>query len=140
MDASAPVDPVRRADDPPTVTAPPATPTSPEQITTDHPIPEADPQATTAAVTAPTDFPPSAGRCRIEGEIARGGMAVVYRALDPFFGRHLAVKVLLARGDERPDLVRRFVDESRVTGRLQHPGVPPVHEQGGSTTAGPTSS
>jgi serine/threonine protein kinase len=57
-------------------------------------------------------------------------MGVVYRALDPVFGRRLAVKVLLARTDERPDLARRFLDEARLTGRLQHPGVPPVHDQG----------
>ena len=92
-----------------------------------------DPLATTAALPAagrPTDFPPLAGRCRIEGEIARGGMGVVLRAVDPFFGRHLAVKVLQARADERPDLARRFLDEARLTGRLQHPGIPPVHDQG----------
>jgi serine/threonine-protein kinase len=54
----------------------------------------------------------------------------VLRAIDPFFGRQLAIKVLLARADERPDLARRFLDEARLTGRLQHPGVPPVHDQG----------
>jgi serine/threonine-protein kinase len=92
-----------------------------------------DPQATTAdlgAPPAPDGFPARAGRCLIEGEIARGGMGVILRALDPFFGRPLAVKVLLARADERPDMARRFLDEARLTGRLQHPGIPPVHEQG----------
>src|SRR5205809_82638 len=93
-----------------------------------------DPNATTAALGAApagaTDFPLRAGRCLIEGEIARGGMGVVLRAVDPFFGRPLAVKVLQARADERPDLARRFLDEARLTGRLQHPGIPPVHEQG----------
>jgi serine/threonine-protein kinase len=57
-------------------------------------------------------------------------MGVVYRAVDPFFGRRLAVKVLLTRAEDRPDLARRFLDEARLTGRLQHPGIPPVHEQG----------
>jgi serine/threonine-protein kinase len=101
--------------------------------TLDHPASQRDPGATTDAVDGPTGaagFPPLAGRCRIEGEIARGGMGVVLRAFDPSFGRRLAVKVLLARSDERADLARRFRDEARLTGRLQHPGIPPVHEQG----------
>ena len=83
----------------------------------------------TAAPTA-ADLPEQVGRYRIEGEIARGGMGVVLRASDPDFGRTLAVKILLdhRRGDEAA--VRRFIDEARLCGQLQHPGVPPVHEMG----------
>ena len=57
-------------------------------------------------------------------------MGVVLRASDPDFGRTLAVKVLLEhrRGDEAT--VRRFLDEARLCGQLQHPGIPPVHEMG----------
>jgi tetratricopeptide (TPR) repeat protein len=85
-----------------------------------------------AAPTAAADsiLPKQIGRYAIEGEIARGGMGVVLRAADPDFGRTLAVKVLLdrRRGDEAA--VRRFLDEARLCGRLQHPGIPPVHEMG----------
>jgi serine/threonine-protein kinase len=121
------------ADDLPTGTSPPALPSGAEPVTTDHAASGADPNATTAADAVPPrplEFPARAGRCRVEGEIGRGGMGVVLRAVDPFFGRRLAVKVLKARADERPDLARRFLEEARLTGRLQHPGVPPVHDQG----------
>ena len=89
-----------------------------------------DPEGTTDAIVPLVGFPPMAGACHLEAEIGRGGMGVVLRARDPFFGRKLAVKVLQARAEERPDLARRFLDEARLTGRLQHPGIPPVHEQG----------
>jgi eukaryotic-like serine/threonine-protein kinase len=74
--------------------------------------------------------PASAGRCRLLGEIARGGMGAVLRGHDPDLDRELAVKVLLPEHRDRPDLVRRFLAEARICGRLQHPGVVPVHEVG----------
>src|SRR5262249_11340272 len=64
------------------------------------------------------------------GEIARGGMGVVLRARDPQLGRELALKVLLADHQGDPAMVRRFQEEAQITGQLQHPGVPPVHELG----------
>jgi hypothetical protein len=71
-----------------------------------------------------------AGRYKIEGELARGGMGVVLRARDPDLNRPLAVKVLgeQYRGDA--GLERRFREEAQITGQLQHPGIPPVHEVG----------
>ncbi len=62
--------------------------------------------------------------------IGRGGVGIVARAADPDCNRTLAVKVLLARHRDRPDLVRRFLEEAQVTSQLQHPGVTPVHEIG----------
>jgi serine/threonine-protein kinase len=70
------------------------------------------------------------GRYRVEAELARGGMGVVLRARDPDLDRPLAVKVLLPQHRGRPDLEQRFLEEARLTGQLQHPGVPPVHELG----------
>jgi serine/threonine-protein kinase len=75
-------------------------------------------------------LPTHAGRYQILGEIARGGMGIVLRADDPSIGRHLAVKVLLARAEDRPRLAARFLAEARIAGQLQHPGIPPVHEVG----------
>jgi Tfp pilus assembly protein PilF/serine/threonine protein kinase len=57
-------------------------------------------------------------------------MGAVWRADDPDLQRALAVKVLLANHAGRPDLEKRFLDEARLTGQLQHPGIPPVHEIG----------
>lgn len=62
-------------------------------------------------------------------EIARGGMGAVYRVWDAELGRPLALKVMLA--SESRSLARdRFLEEARVTGQLQHPGIPPVHAIG----------
>src|SRR5262249_46719068 len=71
-----------------------------------------------------------AGRYEIEGEIARGGMGVVLRARDPALHRAPAVKVLRADWPSAPELERRFRAEAQITGQLQHPGIPPVHEVG----------
>jgi serine/threonine protein kinase len=40
------------------------------------------------------------------------------------------VKVLLGSHTEKPELVRRFVEEAQIGGQLQHPGVVPVYELG----------
>jgi serine/threonine protein kinase len=113
--------------------APPRTPGDPPESqppteAVDRPT-APDPNATAplAAGEEPA-WPDRVGRYRIEGEIARGGMGVVLR--DDDFGRLLAVKVLRADLRNDPALERRFLEEARLTGQLQHPGVPPVHELG----------
>jgi tetratricopeptide (TPR) repeat protein len=69
-------------------------------------------------------------RYRLVGEIARGGMGVVLRAQDLSVGRLLAVKLLLPAPGLGAADERRFLEEARITGQLQHPGIPPVHEVG----------
>jgi serine/threonine-protein kinase len=71
-----------------------------------------------------------AGRYRLEGQIGHGGMGDVYRAHDPDFRRPLAVKILKEQYKDSRDLTARFLEEAQITGQLQHPGVPPVHEIG----------
>ena len=81
-----------------------------------------DPFATTPAAApegpAEADLPSHAGRYRLEGEIARGGMGAVCRTHDPDLGRTLAVKVLLAHHRGDPAMARRFLEEARVCGQL----------------------
>ena len=72
---------------------------------------------------------PAAGRYVLGEEIARGGMGIVYRATDTTFDRPVAIKVLL-RGGSSSGAARRFADEARITGQLQHPAIPPVHDLG----------
>ncbi len=70
------------------------------------------------------------GRYQVESELARGGMATVYRARDLRLDRPVALKVMredLARDDA---FVRRFVHEARVAARLQHPHIVSVYDQG----------
>ena len=63
-------------------------------------------------------------------ELGHGGMGVVYRAVDAEFGRPVAVKLMLPSKGRTAAEIERFLDEARVTGCLQHPGVPPVHRCG----------
>jgi tetratricopeptide (TPR) repeat protein/predicted Ser/Thr protein kinase len=64
------------------------------------------------------------GRYEIVREIARGGMAVVYEALDPALGRSVALKVLKEGNRER------LQREAQASARLRHPNVVTVHEVG----------
>src|SRR5262249_23041716 len=69
-------------------------------------------------------------RYQLFGEIARGGMGAILRGRDVDLGRDLAVKVLLESHKDKPELVKRFVEEAQIGGQLQHPGVVPVYELG----------
>jgi serine/threonine-protein kinase len=80
---------------------------------------------------------PIAGRYDLGKRIARGGMGIVYRAHDRLLNRTVAVKVMRGKYMDRPDLLRRFVAEARINGKLQHPGVVPVYEVGNLTDARP---
>jgi serine/threonine-protein kinase len=81
--------------------------------------------------TGPAPAPPTlAGRYELGEEIGSGGMGVVLRARDPELQRSLAVKVLLEAHRGQAELQRRFRAEAQITGQLQHPGIPPVHEIG----------
>ncbi len=71
-----------------------------------------------------------AGRFTVLSEIARGGMGVVYSAIDPQFRREVVVKTLNERLGDQADAIRRFDQEASITGQLQHPGIPAVFESG----------
>ncbi len=73
--------------------------------------------------------PDRIGKYRVQREIARGGMGVVVSADDPDLGRVLAIKVSLQHAISDAGHWR-FIEEARTTGKLQHPGVPPVHDVG----------
>lgn len=75
--------------------------------------------------TAPPDAPPEA-RYHVEGEIGRGGMAVVHRVFDRFLGRHVAMKVLRSPGDA--NALRALRAEAQTIARLDHPGIVPIYD------------
>jgi hypothetical protein len=58
-----------------------------------------------------------------------GGMGAVWRARDLQFNRVLAVKVMIAEGTNARR-VRRFLNEARITAKLAHPAIVPVHTMG----------
>ena len=71
-----------------------------------------------------------ADRYRIEAELARGGMANVYRARDLRLDREVAVKVLAARYADDPAFTARFLDEARAAASLSHPSLVHVYDSG----------
>jgi serine/threonine protein kinase len=63
-------------------------------------------------------------------QIGHGGMGVVYRARDTALDRDVAVKLLSERYPPDSASAQRFLSEARITGQLQHPGIPAVHQVG----------
>jgi len=68
-----------------------------------------------------------AGKYSIEMELGRGGMGIVYLALDVRLDRPVALKVLPEHMARDPDLRARFLHEARTAAKLSHPNVVPIH-------------
>jgi len=71
----------------------------------------------------------SGTRYELVGEVARGGMGVVYRARDRELERDVALKVIGAANLDS-DTAARLRREARILARLEHPGIVPVHDVG----------
>ena len=78
-------------------------------------------------------------RYKVQGEVGRGGMGYILEVRDQGLDRDLAMKLLRGKGglfggmedgSTRKDERARFLEEARITGRLEHPGIVPVHELG----------
>lgn len=65
---------------------------------------------------------------KIIEEISRGGMGVVYRAVDVKLNREVALKVLPPELVADPDRKRRFVQEAQSAAALHHPHIAVIHE------------
>ena len=72
------------------------------------------------------------GPYQILARIGAGGMGEVYRARDERLGRDVAVKVLRPSVSGDPDRVRRFEQEARAAGLLNHPNITAVYDIGSS--------
>jgi Tol biopolymer transport system component len=70
------------------------------------------------------------GPYEIVASIGAGGMGEVYRARDPRLGREVAIKVLPAYLCRDPDRLRRFEQEARAAGALNHPNILAVYDVG----------
>jgi eukaryotic-like serine/threonine-protein kinase len=70
------------------------------------------------------------GPYEIVAPLGAGGMGEVYRAKDPRLGREVAVKVLPASFSTDRDRLRRFEQEARAAGILNHPNVTAVYDVG----------
>src|SRR5438309_7289950 len=75
-----------------------------------------------------------AGRYEIVGELGRGAMGIVYKAVDPVIGRTVAVKTIRlseqGTGLKHAELLARFQTEARAAGLLTHPNIVVVYDAG----------
>ena len=84
------------------------------------------------------DFPEKAqtgvvtriGKYDVIEVLGRGGMGVVYRAVDKQIGREVAIKTLTEGFSDDPSRLTRFYEEGRRTGRLNHANIVTVYELG----------
>jgi hypothetical protein len=100
------------------------------------PLPPSAVMPTIAGDPLPHHQPPSLppARYQLGNEIARGGMGRVVDATDTVLGRVVAFKEVLSIDN---DTLRRFQREVRITARLEHPSIVPVHDAGTSGGGAP---
>ncbi len=70
------------------------------------------------------------GKYEVLEIVGRGGMGVVYKAVDPAIGRLVAIKMVTGGFGDDPDLLKRFYREAKSTGSLQHPNIVTVYDLG----------
>ncbi len=76
--------------------------------------------------------PEKIGRYVITGELGKGAMGVVYRATDPNIGRTLALKTMRldVHGASSRDMLKRFQNEARAAGVLNHRNIVTIYDAG----------
>ena len=89
---------------------------------------EADPFRT--ASLAPPNSSVFEPRFRTLRHHARGGLGVVFVALDTELNREVALKQILDHHADNPSSRSRFLLEAEITGGLEHPGIVPVYSLG----------
>src|SRR5580765_775397 len=72
------------------------------------------------------------GRYEITGELGRGAMGVVYKALDPTISLTVALNTMRldVHGLDAQEMVRRFQNEARAAGVLNHPNIVTIYDAG----------
>ncbi|HEV3026065.1 MAG TPA: serine/threonine-protein kinase, partial [Planctomycetota bacterium] len=66
----------------------------------------------------------------IVGVLGRGGMGIVYKALETAGGRPVALKILSPRFAASPEFVERFTREARALSQLSHPDIVSIESSG----------
>jgi serine/threonine protein kinase len=83
-----------------------------------------------AAEQAPSPVGSSLGPYQVLALLGRGGMGEVYRARDDRLGREVAIKLLPAAFSTDRERLRRFEQEARAAGMLNHPNVLTIYDIG----------
>ena len=73
-------------------------------------------------------IPASGERLTLQGELASGGMASIFRGIDRCLERRVAVKMMHNDRQHSTLAVRSFIREAQITGQLDHPNIVPVHD------------
>lgn len=81
-------------------------------------------------MNTPSQVPERIGKYIVKKMLGKGGMGKVYHAYDPFIGRDVALKVMLAELAEDPHLKERFTREAQSAGRLRHPHIVTIYDLG----------
>ncbi len=83
-----------------------------------------------SATSGSTQVGRTLGAYQVLSLVGRGGMGEVYRAKDSRLGREVAIKFLPPGFSTNADRLRRFEQEARAAGRLNHPNVLAIHDVG----------
>jgi hypothetical protein len=67
---------------------------------------------------------------RIERRLGRGGMGILYLALEPGLERRVALKLIAPEAATDDVFARRFAEESKIAASIEHPNVVPIYAAG----------
>ncbi len=87
-------------------------------------------EGATASVHGARSAPAGLTDYEIQSELGRGGMGVVYRAVQKSLGRPVALKVMPAACNSNPAAIARFQLEARASAGLHHSNIVPVYDVG----------
>src|SRR5664279_2997629 len=67
---------------------------------------------------------------RIERRLGRGGMGILYLAVEPGLERRVALKLIAPEAAADDVFAQRFAEESRIAASIEHPNVVPIYAAG----------
>lgn len=117
------VSPIPRSALRPQPTPLPASPRNPPSNPTPTPTPSSHTRSSGRGLVGAT-----LGRYEIAEEVGHGGMATVYRALDPRLDRNVALKVIHPHLRDNPEIAHRFRHEARAVAKLKHPAIVEIYD------------
>ena len=81
-------------------------------------------------IAMPHTAPKQLGKYEVLELVGRGGMGVVYKAIDPEIGRLVGIKMMTSAIIDDPVLLKRFYREAQSAGKLRHPNIVTIYDLG----------